>query len=888
MRPNYLTIKFIGRLVAALLMLVVVTYVLASVYVRHEVRLIEATWRAYEGGTAVKSDHLGELRAAIGYGGVIHEFKEFILNRDRPRIVTIHTRLRAATIVITALFSLDLNEREREALSVIDETVTKYESAVALAESLVRRGVPSHEIEEATQIDDDPALQALAELDGELKESRRVSAEKVYGTVADLSNFVYISTILTFLLLGLLVAAFVWFIRWRLVKPLSQLGHAMEFLASGNTARDIPFLGREDEIGAMARTVEVFKAATIERDKIANELKDSVARTRAILDTVIDGIVTIDEKGAVESFNPAAMRIFGFSPDEVIGQNVKMLMPEPYKSGHDGYLDNYITTGTAKIIGVGREVVGQRKDGSTFPMELAVDAMEVEGRRMFTGIVRDITDRKQAEQMKRDFVSTVSHELRTPLTSIKGSLGLIKAGVTGEMPKNLMRMLEIAYNNSDRLVRLINDILDIEKIEAGKMDFKMAPMDLETFLKESIEANKGFGEEHGVRFELVSEQQKAIVNADRDRLMQVLGNLLSNAAKFSPEGASVEISLAIRDGGCRVSVTDSGPGIQEEFRGRIFSKFSQADSSDTRAKGGTGLGLNITKAIVERHGGTIGFDTEVDRGTTFYFVLPHLQEDDRAPVPPDDSGDGYRVLICEDEPDIATLLEMMLKQAGFETDVAPTAAAAEEMLERRSYDVMTLDLALPDKSGITLLKELRERPEFEDLPIVVISAKAQEGREELNGEAFGVVDWIEKPIDQARLSRTLRTAVGPASTGKPRVLHVEDDQDVLDVVGIVVGESADVTAARTLAQAKRLLEGEVFDLVILDLTLPDGNGEELLSLLKTDEGRSTPVIVFSASEVSERTAQDIQSTLVKSRTSNEALLETIRSAIKARQVPRNP
>lgn len=253
-----------------------------------------------------------------------------------------------------------------------------------------------------------------------------------------------------------------------------------------------------------------------ERKQAEADLHDREERVQAILDTIFDGVLTIDERGTIRTFNVAAERHFGYSALEIVGQSVNRLMPEPYRSEHDGYMGDYLRTGDAKIIGAGREVIGLRKDGSTFPMELAVSWMVVGSERMFTGIVRDITERKQAETMKREFVSTVSHELRTPLTSIKGSLGLIRTGAIGKLPHKLSSMLEIAYNNSDRLVRLINDILDVEKIEAGKMDFQMVPMELGALLEQAIDANRGYAEEYGVHFVLMGEPRNATVNGDHE------------------------------------------------------------------------------------------------------------------------------------------------------------------------------------------------------------------------------------------------------------------------------------------------------------------------------------------------------------------------------------
>lgn len=624
-----------------------------------------------------------------------------------------------------------------------------------------------------------------------------------------------------------------------------------------------------------------------ERRRAEEALNDREARTRVIVDTVLEGIITIDDSGVIETVNPAACRTFGYESDEVIGKNVSMLMPEPFRGAHDGYIRNYLATGKAKIIGIGREVLGQHKDGSTFPMELSVAPMTVADRKMFTGVVRDITERKRIDEMKNEFVSTVSHELRTPLTSIKGSLGLLRGGLVADLPDKAKRMIDIAYQNSDRLVRLINDILDVEKIEAGMMKYEIVPVKAGELLAVAVETNRGFGDEHGVSITLDEPLPDVTVKADRDRMMQVLANLLSNAIKYSPEGGAVSVSATLKDQVLRVSVADRGPGIPEKFHESLFAKFAQADSSDTREKGGSGLGLAISKAIVEQHGGSIGFETEIGKGTTFHFDLPVWKPmtgaESAAPASADDRSVRPRILVCEHDRDIATLIVMMIEPGGFDCDVAYSASEAKEMLAGGRYAAMTLDLGLPDQNGLALIREIRDTEPMGELPIIIVSgtpeaAAADMSPNALNG-ALKIADWLQKPIDQEALRLAVRRALKNDTRHRPRILHIEDDEDIISVVSVLVGGIADVTPAATKKEAIRLIHEERFELVILDLMLPDGSGEDLLCELRRSANSKMPVIVFSAREPSTHLADRIAATLVKSRASNDDLLAVVKSAL---------
>ncbi|MBL4721610.1 MAG: PAS-domain containing protein, partial [Alphaproteobacteria bacterium] len=237
----------------------------------------------------------------------------------------------------------------------------------------------------------------------------------------------------------------------------------------------------------------------------------------------------------------------------------------------------------------------------------------------------DITDRKEVERLKSEFVATISHELRTPLTSIKGALGLVLAGALGEVPEKSMNMVNVAYRNTDRLIGLVNDILDMEKLESGEMTFNFRTLDISRLVGDAVESNSGFAETQRVSFVLGEIEENVNVRGDGDRLTQVVSNFLSNAAKFSPDGSVVEIAVTRRGGVVTVSVADSGPGVPASFESRLFERFSQADGSDSRPKGGSGLGLNISKAIIEKHDGSIGYKNRSSAGARFYFSLTTIR-----------------------------------------------------------------------------------------------------------------------------------------------------------------------------------------------------------------------------------------------------------------------
>jgi len=371
-------------------------------------------------------------------------------------------------------------------------------------------------------------------------------------------------------------------------------------------------------------------------------------------------------------------------------------------------------------------------------------------------VIHDVTELKQTEKLKSEFISTVSHELRTPLTSIRGSLGLLQSGVMGVFPDKAGKLLTIANNNCERLLFLINDILDMEKIEAGKMNYDMKVVLLNELISRCVEDNNIYAEKYEVSIHLVLPSNPVHVIVDPDRLNQVLTNLISNACKFSPPGGQVTVNMSTENEIVRVSVTDTGAGVSYEFQSRLFQKFSQADSSDTRVKGGTGLGLHISKSIIETFGGKIACISKPGEGAQFYFELSTTQagiaSKDGALATP------KRLLVCEDDEDQSGYLKVLLESAGYTVDVANNVWQAKQCLENHSYQALLLDLILPDQDGIAFIRELRASKRTEKLHIIVLSVIAQTGRALLKDDAVSVLDWLDKPVDFKKLLHSITGA----------------------------------------------------------------------------------------------------------------------------------
>ena len=401
-------------------------------------------------------------------------------------------------------------------------------------------------------------------------------------------------------------------------REVSQLGGAMRSLLQAVQQKETAL---RDLNASLERRVEERTAALRETFE---HVRESERRIQTILASSPEPFIAVDFNGRITDSNSRAEALFGWRRAEVEGRSiVEVLVPERYRVASENALRHVAASARPPLGGAPIERIVVDRHGREIEVELRVGIVDSGKLQLLCIFMTDISRRKEVDRLKTEFVSTVSHELRTPLTAVYGSLRLLSGGVAGQLPAQGRQLLEMSTRSCERLIRLINDVLDVERIASGRLELRTAPLDLRALVEHALHDTGAFAHELGVRVRLDDREAGEVqVVADGDRVTQVVVNLLSNAAKYSPRGDEVLVTLHVLDGRARVTVVDHGPGIPAEFRSRVFERFAQADASDRREKGGTGLGLNICRSIVEAHGGTIGFESEPGVRTAFWFELP--------------------------------------------------------------------------------------------------------------------------------------------------------------------------------------------------------------------------------------------------------------------------
>lgn len=587
-------------------------------------------------------------------------------------------------------------------------------------------------------------------------------------------------------------------------------------------------------------TMVVSLNGLLRSQELYRRMRESSSRLRATLDTAVDGIITIDSKGLIRDYNRSAQRLFGWSAEEVIGQNIKMLMPEPYQSAHDGYLHNYMTSGKPKIIGIGREVVGLRKDGSHMPMRLAVGRVDLPGELRFVGFVSDISDRhalevslretakraEQAAEAKSTFLANMSHEIRTPMNSIIGFTELL---LQTDLTSTQRSHLNTVRQASKSLLRLINDILDTTKMEKGQLALEYADFSMKSLAMQIESSLRLAAQEKKLAFAIhYPDDMPDYFRGDSLRVLQILTNLVGNAIKFTESG-SVDVVFSYEQAGVvHVQVRDTGIGMTPQQVEAIFQPFAQADASISRRFGGTGLGTTIARQLAEQMDGRIEVESVLGHGSTFHVRLPlqlgrRLEETNihdhahRHALPP------LNILIADDVPQNLELLTLVLEQEGHTVEAAQDGNEAVELFSTSSFDVVLMDVHMPGLDGLEaarLMRQFERKQGRRPTPIIALTASVMEEDREAARQA-GMDGFSIKPLDALQLFRELARVLG---VNKSAPEQAEKPPTVLETPAVIdwdYGLSMWGSKEKLLAGLDRFL-----DTVSEQYPLPSAAGEE--------------------------------------------------------------
>jgi PAS domain S-box-containing protein len=518
---------------------------------------------------------------------------------------------------------------------------------------------------------------------------------------------------------------------------------------------------------------------------------DAERRYRALFDGAPDAMLEVEgESGRIADANGQVAALFGYPREELIGQAIEVLVPERFRDAHPAQRRRFCAHPAVRPMAAGLELWGRRRDGTEFPAEISLSPVPRDGRLYVIAAVRDVTERRRVEEVKRrnaellevarrtqeasrlksGFLANMSHELRTPLNSIIGFAELMYDGKVGPVSAQHREYLGDVLNSARHLLDLINDVLDLAKVEAGKMDFRPVPVDLGKVVREVGDVLRGLAAKKRLRVAAEVDPALTGVVTDPARLKQVLYNFLSNAVKFTPDEGRIAVRL--RPEGLaewKLEVEDTGPGIRLEDQKRLFVEFQQLDAGAAKQHPGTGLGLALTRRIVEAQGGRVGVRSAPGEGSAFFAVLP------RTPKPAAGAGAGPapgpapaprpgapQVLVVDDDPKDRAWLVRALGLAGYAVESAETGADAIERVRAQRFDAITLDLLLPDMSGLDVLRELRAGGLSADVPVIVVTVVTEKGV----AAGFRVDDVLTKPVRAEDLIASLTRAGVPPRSGR--------------------------------------------------------------------------------------------------------------------------
>jgi PAS domain S-box-containing protein len=606
---------------------------------------------------------------------------------------------------------------------------------------------------------------------------------------------------------------------------------------------------REDrEATATVETVAASLGQMLARSYERGRAEELYRQQEILLDSVADGICGVDRNGLVSFANPAAARLLGSAASSLTGKKVHDLLHGYAPATRECDADCPLRRSTANRKSAAGEDTVFRSDGGSFPAEYALTPILDQGR--FSGSVlsfRDISQRFAVDRLKDEFISTVSHELRTPLTSIRGALGLLSSGILTKLDGKAADLLRIALTNSDRLVRLINDILDLERIQSGREPLAFRSVQLDEIVRQSIDDMQPVAEAAGVH--LIHDTTKSEIAADGDRLLQVITNLLSNAVKFSPPDSTISVTMRLGVTGVTVSVIDQGRGIPADKLEAIFGRFQQVDASDSRQKGGTGLGLAICRTIVLQHSGRIWAERNPVAGSTFRVFLPYQPVQVKTSANVFDMEPRHGTILLADanaaaRPQVAAQLSRHGYRVVETTTVEQTLAAAHE-----GVHAILLGTSVDGMNGWEILPMLRKDEPEAHTPIALLGIDHR--KDPMDSPAVTQRRSIRLPLDEdALLGELARTFCEPGE--KARILVVGDDLEMTAAIREIFSrDTIEVAMAHSRQGALDACYSFKPHLLVLDISLPDGDGFNVIDWLRQRDDLATlPLAVYSGRDLS--------------------------------------
>ncbi len=642
----------------------------------------------------------------------------------------------------------------------------------------------------------------------------------VYLNAASHTSYNYLSVIGLFMM-----ALMAWLVAASLDTALLEISHRAQEL----------------DRRVLSRTRELIEAL--------EHKQSEVRKTQAILESIGDGVIVFERSGRAIVANSATCSILERRQADVLGKKVRRIMGDAVKEEDQAVLRSLIEA--KQPSGVSLKVTWNRK---TLAISIAPIRLPLPQQEGTVLVLRDITKEAQVDQMKSEFVSIVSHELRTPMTAIKGYVDLMMLGSAGAVTEMQRNFLGIIKTNADRLSEMVDELLDLSRIEAGKAQLNFQAVSMRRTVLEVIALLQKSFDDRNLHLRLDLPNSLPDVLADPGRLSQIMTNLLSNALKYTLEG-SVHVSARVAGDYVQVDVTDTGVGMTESDLGKLFTRFFRASSTRDRKTPGTGLGLAITRSLVEMHGGRIWATSAIDQGSTFSFTIPILPEplarigsEARLPAESKPRSAPPKILIIDNELHIAQLFRYQLETDGYTVVITTKGAEALALAQRECPTLILLDVRLPDMDGYQLLDQLKQDPTLKDTPVIITSTAVEEEK----GFALGAADYLTKPTDNRQLLTSVRRILAQLERETPwSVLVVDDEQDIRHWLSLTLANQGFKTReADNGKEALASIAVQPPDLVLLDLEMPAMDGWTVIGALKSSQQTAQiPIVVLTGSPI---------------------------------------